>query len=261
MFDTHSHILYGMDDGSKRLSDALGFAKQALKQGVHTLFATPHCRDGVYNCTKTDILEACRRFSQDLAAAGLPLLVLPGAEIRVNHDLIEVFDNGDLLTLNNAGEYILLELPPMFIESAVSMMIRRLKARGITPIIAHAERNPMILNRPDLAAEFIYHGAKIQVTAGSMTGDFGRDVMNVSRIMCEKNQVFCLGSDIHPGRKYRMQKAGKRLRKWVGDATTQLILENNPACILSRKIHSEDTVDSALIESVKSREKHITSIL
>lgn len=245
MFDTHSHILYGMDDGSKHLSDALGFAKQALKQGVHTLFATPHCYDGAYNCTKTDILDACRRFSHDLSAAGLPLLVVPGAEVRVNHDLIEAFDKGDLLTLNNAGEYILLELPLMFIEGAVSMMIRRLKERGIIPIIAHAERNPMILNRPDLAAEFIYHGAKIQVTAGSVTGDFGRDVMKVSRIMCEKDQVFCLGSDIHPGRKYRMKKAEKRLKKWIGDAATQLILKDNPACILSRKNDSEDTTNAA----------------
>lgn len=249
MFDTHSHILYGMDDGSKRLSHALGFAKQALKQGVHTLFATPHYHDGVYNCTKADILESCRRFSHDLSAAGLPLLVLPGAEIRVNHDLVELFDKGDLLTLNNAGEYILLELPPMFIERAVFMMVRKLKERGITPIIAHAERNPMILNRPDLAAEFIYFGAKIQVTAGSVTGDFGRDVMKLSRIMCEKDQVFCLGSDIHPGRKYRMQKAEKRLKKWIGNIATQLILEDNPACILSRKIDSEDTADAAFIQS------------
>lgn len=249
MFDTHSHILYGMDDGSKCLSQSLGFAKQALKQGVQTLFATPHCYDGVYNCTKADILEACRQFSHDLSVAGLPLVVLPGAEIRVNHDLIEVFDNGDLLTLNNAGAYLLIELPLMFIESAVSMMIRKLRERGITPIIAHAERNPVILNRPDLAEEFIYHGAKIQVTASSVTGDFGREVMKLSRIMCEKDQVFCLGSDIHPGRKYRMKNAGKRLRKWIGDNATQLILKNNPACIAARKIDSDDTTDPAFIGS------------
>nr|WP_319491744.1 CpsB/CapC family capsule biosynthesis tyrosine phosphatase [uncultured Desulfobacter sp.] len=249
MFDTHSHILYGMDDGSKRLSHAIGFAKQALKQGVHTLFATPHCYDGVYNCAKADIIDACKRFSHDLSAAGLPLVVLPGAEIRVNHDLIERFDNGELLTMNNAGKYLLIELPLMFIDSAVSMMIRKLHERDVIPIIAHAERNPVILNRPDLADQFIYHGAKIQVTASSLTGDFGRQVMRVSRLMCEKDQVFCLGSDIHPGRKYRMKKAAKRLNRWIGETATQLILEDNPACIASRKIDSENTTDSSFIGS------------
>lgn len=251
MIDTHSHLLYGLDDGCRDISESIRFARQAVKQGVTTLFATPHCCDGVFNCKRTAILGLARQLNSSLHAAGIPLRVLPGAEIRVNHDLIAEFDNGNLLTLNDAGTWMLLELPPMFIDGAVSMMIRKLRNRGVTPVIAHAERNPMIMSRPDLAANFIYQGARIQITAGSITGDFGKASMKTARIICEADQVFCIGSDIHPGRKYRMEKAEKRLKKWVGDFRTQMIFRQNPALILQQC----NQVNQALVKSANPGKK------
>jgi protein-tyrosine phosphatase len=233
MIDTHSHILPGLDDGPASLQEALDLIAQAAGQGVTDIFATPHCCDGVYNCDKEVILEACRILSAEAEKIRLDIRILPGAEIRVNHDLMAQFDAGRLLTLGDAGKFLLLELPPMFIVPAVLRMIQQLKERGVTSIIAHAERNPMIMARPELAADFIFQGARLQITAASLTGDFGRGPLKTAKMMARNDQIFCLGSDIHPGRKYRMQAAEKKLMQWAGRAGTGTILEENPKQILT----------------------------
>jgi len=115
---------------------------------------------------------------------------------------------------------------------SVSIIIRKLKERGLTPIIAHAERNLMILNKPALTSDFIYNGAVIQITAGSLTGDFGRPFMKAATSMVKMDKVFCIGSDIHPGRKYRMADAKKKMIKLIGRTKTDQITYENPAEIM-----------------------------
>ena len=233
MIDTHSHIIPGIDDGARDLSESLAFARSAVKQGVEIIFATPHAFNGVYNNTKQSILDACLNLSDFFNEKGISLKIVPGAEIRVNHDLIKKYDNGSLLTLNNSGTHLLIELPEMFMTNAVSMMIRQLCDRGVTPIVAHAERNGMIYNNPDLAAEFIYNGALIQITAGSLTGEFGKFAMKTAQTLVIQDQVFCIGSDIHPGRRYCMAKAEKKLIKLVGRSKAGLITKTNPSAVLN----------------------------
>jgi len=232
MIDTHSHILPAIDDGADDLSESIEFVKKAAGQGVDTIFATPHACDGVFNCTKDDILQSCAVLTDALNAKGISTRVLPGAEIRVNHDLIMEYDKDNLLTLNNSGRWLLIELPTIFMTKAVSMMIRQLKDRGVTPVIAHAERNPMIMNKPELISDFTYHGAVIQITGASLAGDFGRFSMKAAKTMTVMDQVFCLGSDIHPGRRYRMADARKKLIKLLGRTKADLITHENPASIL-----------------------------
>ncbi len=232
MIDTHSHILPELDDGSESMEQSMEMIAQAVDQGVEVIFATPHSWDGVYDCKKEDILAAWEDLCQAVDQAGLDIKIIPGAEIRVNHDLVTRFDDGDLLTLGDGGEYLLLELPPMFILNGVLRMFQQLRDRGVTPIIAHAERNPMIMAQPELAADLIFTGARLQITAGSLTGDFGRAPRKTAGILVQNNQVFCLGSDIHPGRKYRMKAAAKSLHKIGGRKQTAKIVKENPEKIL-----------------------------
>lgn len=234
MIDIHAHILPNLDDGSADLTHTIEVITDAARQGVRTIFATPHCCDGVYNCRKEDILSEWRHLCEVLEDESLDIQVLPGAEIRVSHDLVDRFDAGELLTLGDAGKFLLLELPPMFIVNAIFLMIRQLKERGIVPVIAHAERNPMIAGRLELAEEFLFHGAKLQVTAGSLTGDFGKPVLKTARTLVENDLVFCVGSDMHPDRKYRMKNAQKKLLKWVGQERTHDIVKKNPDLILEK---------------------------
>jgi protein-tyrosine phosphatase len=233
LIDTHSHILPGLDDGALSLSQSIDFVRLAEKEGVNTVFATPHCCDGVYNCNKEAILKACFHLSEALREKAINVRVLPGAEIKVNPDLISMLDSGQLLTLGNTDSFILLELPPMFIDKAISFILKQLRDRGLTPLIAHAERNPMILNRLNLVADIINQGAVIQITAGSLCGDFGRTALKAARAFVEADHVFCIGSDIHPGRKYRMADAEKIVNKLIGSSKTAKLFQENPELILN----------------------------
>lgn len=235
MIDTHAHILPGLDDGPDTDAAAVRIAKTALSQGVTTLFATPHTCDGVYGVTKEDIIKGCFDLTRNLEKKGMLLRILPGAEIRINHDLIQQFDAGRLMTLNNAGTHILLELPAMFMIKGIGLMIRQLCKRGVTPIIVHPERNPMILNWPGLVKDLVYQGAAMQITAASLTGDFGKQAMKVARDMVIMRQVFCLGSDMHPGRQYRMAKARDRLVKLAGQTAADRITHENASSLLNTR--------------------------
>ena len=232
MIDTHSHILPGLDDGPDNFTESVQIAKIAFSQGVRTIFATPHCCNGVYSVNKDEIIKTCANLTKRLEKEGVFVRIVPGAEIRINHDLIQEFDKGGLMTLNNAGTHILLELPSMFLIKGISLMIRQLCKRGVTPIIAHPERNPMILNWPGIAADLIYNGAAMQITAASLAGDFGKPAMRVARDMVVMRQVFSLGSDMHPGRQYRMVNARERLIKLAGQKEADLITHENPSAIL-----------------------------
>jgi len=141
---------------------------------------------------------------------------------------VNLLDAGHLITLGDSGTFLLLELPSMFITAGLIRIIHQLRERGVTPIIAHAERNPMLVKHPELALDLTCAGARLQVTAGSLTGDYGRIIFKAAKQMVETGRVFCLGSDIHPNRKYRMQAAAKTLEKWIGRKGAFTLLWENP---------------------------------
>ncbi len=99
---------------------------------------------------------------------------------------------------------------------------------------------------PELASDLIYTGARLQVTAGSITGDFGRGPLKTAEALARAGWIFCLGSDIHPGRKYRMKPAGKKLKKWISKTDIPPIFQDNPATLLEI---CPDSEHSALTET------------
>ncbi len=246
MIDTHAHILPAMDDGATDQAQSMAFAERAANQGVKVVCATPHVNDGVHNCIKADILAACRALSAQLVNQGFPIQVVPGAEVRLTHDLLKDYDNGRLLTFNDAGRWLLVELPDLFIAKAVCLTIRQLADRGVTPIIAHAERNPTLWHEPEQIDAFVRQGARIQITAGSLTGDYGPLALKASKTMVKKDQVFCLGSDIHPGRKYRMAAARKAITKWAGEPIARRLTHDNAEAII-QDIDLTDTWDRQVL--------------
>ena len=189
-------------------------ARMAATDGTSIMIATPHACDGVYNCRKSDVLNGCRILNSILKQEGVPVTILPGQEIRLTPELLEDIDSHQVLTLNTSA-YILIELPMHILPTYLSPMVRLIRSRGLTPVIAHPERNITLMKNLDLMTEMHYNGALFQVTASSFTGAFGRNVKkNVARL-AHMDLVHFLGSDAHstnarvpgiaPGRE-RLQK-------------------------------------------------------
>ncbi len=219
LIDIHCHILPGIDDGPASIHDALKMARLAAKDGVHTIVATPHCFDGVYNCQGQDVVTRCEEFNAVLAHENIDLKVLPGAEVRLTPELCRAVEQGRALTLADSQSWLLLELPEMFIPDAVDMTIRSLRDAGVTTIIAHPERNSMIMGKPEVLDRLIRIGAEMQLTADSLLGGFGKDSKKLA-LQLLKMSVHCyLGSDGHCAKKRKpvLAKAVKVAAKHIGN--------------------------------------------
>lgn len=242
MIDTHAHILPGIDDGCPNLEAAVKIAKIAAKQGVTTIIGTPHANDGVYNCVAEDIFTKCGLLNSALQKEKVAVEILPGAENRITHDMIGRWEQDSFISLGDSASAILLELSNMFILEGVIRIVKLLRERGVIPIIAHPERNPLLMKDTQMIKTLVYEGAKLQLTASSITGDFGKVVTKTVTTICDLDAVYCVGSDIHPGRKYRMAKAHKKLRKIGGEQWADKIMIHNPASIVSVGVSALNTL-------------------
>lgn len=226
MIDIHCHILPGIDDGAKDLEESLKMARIAVKDGVTTIIATPHCYDGVYDCQQHDIPELCGQLSGVLAEKNIPLQILPGAEVRLGPELLENFNGGRVLTLGDAGRIVLLELPEIFFIEGVLNIIQGLREVDVRCIIAHPERNSLLHNRKEVVKILVNAGAELQLTAGSLLGDFGKEIKLFAEDLLQSEATLYLASDAHcpKRRKPQLKKALKRAGRFMGSADVEKIV-------------------------------------
>ena len=222
LIDLHCHILPGIDDGSKGLEESLRLAQEAIDDGVRYIVATPHHLDRHYINHAGDVQEAVDTFQAELDQRGLELTIFAGQEIHLNGNLDEILP--DLLGLDATGKYLLVELPHEDVPDYTENLFFRLKLLGITPVIAHPERNARIQANSELLQGFINNGAMAQVTATSVVGGFGRKVKKFSRELLEAGLVHILASDAHAlkGRKFVLREAFEEVAKWDSELAVQL---------------------------------------
>lgn len=139
MIDFHTHILPGIDDGSKNCEESLEMLRKLSQQGVTTVIATPH-----FNPDKESVEEFVKRRSESLSllraqmSSDLPEII-PGAEIAY----YEGISNLENLAMLSIGEtkLLLLEMPmAKWSEFAVDELKKLSNVKGYTIVIAHIER-------------------------------------------------------------------------------------------------------------------------
>jgi protein-tyrosine phosphatase len=108
MIDLHSHILPGIDDGARDLSDSVNMAKKAVEQGIHTIVATPHHLNNRYENPKQTIIDRVRELNKVLLDEKIDLNVLPGQETRIYGEMVEGYEIGEILPIDNT-QYVLVE--------------------------------------------------------------------------------------------------------------------------------------------------------
>lgn len=196
MIDVHSHILPGLDDGVRTVEEALELARAAAAEGVEAIVATPHVRAD-YPTTAAQMERGVAELTAALEHAGVALRVLPGGELDL--EWLSQLEREDVLrfTLGGSGRYVLLELPDTGWPLALLPAIARLRSAGLTPLLAHPERNSSVQERPERLAEAIGAGALAQVTSASVEGRLGRRAHAASRRLLELGLVDVIASDSH----------------------------------------------------------------
>ena len=234
LIDIHAHILPGVDDGAGNGAEAVEAARLAFSLGVEHIVATPHVIPGVYRNDRNTVLEAVAGLQRLLDEQGVSVQVFPGAEYYVEPDLPEKAGRGELVTLNNQGRHVLVELPIQSIPGYVDRVLFDLLVQGVTPVLAHPERNAVLAKEPDRMYQLIQKGVLVQVTAGSLVGMFGREVRAAAVLFVRQRWVHFVASDLHGpgGRLSSFLEAVDVLDGMVGAEARKLLVAENPRRVL-----------------------------
>ena len=197
MIDLHCHILPAVDDGPGFLEESLSMAEIAVKDGIHTIVATPHTLNGIYTNPITEIISRVSALQEVFSENHIKVQLYAGADVHLCPHMPELIERGEAGTINNAKKYMLLELPSQTVPKGVKDEIFALKLNGITAIITHAERNSIIQHDLSVLHELVGMGALSQVTAMSLTGDFGEFVRQSAEILLKHRLVQIIASDAH----------------------------------------------------------------
>ena len=227
--DIHCHILPGIDDGAADEATAMQMARLAVADGIHTTISTPHQLGNFASNRGEDIRRRVGAFQQLLAKERVPLVVLPGADVRVEEGMWAALQSGEVLTLGDHRRHVLLELPHE-LYFPLEPILAQLHKQGLVGILSHPERNAEILRRPALVAQLVKADCLIQVTAGSLLGGFGAAAKTVAEQLIREGHVHFLASDGHGVNRRRplMQAAFERAAELVGELTARQICCENP---------------------------------
>jgi len=238
MIDLHCHILPGIDDGPQSLEQAVEMCRLAAARGCEAVVATPHQRKGDWwNCERAT-LAALRQKVQD-AAGPVPRL-LAGGEIRVDrHLLAEMMDwredaaQGPLALAGS--RYLLLEFGPEAGLPEAADLVHELVVAGWHPVLAHPEFIHWMGAEPATVAELVSLGALAQVTAMSLTGDFGRRAQADASRLVEMGLVHFVASDAHDLRRRPpdLRKAWDAIAARWGEEAARELLADNPRAVVA----------------------------
>lgn len=228
MIDIHCHILPNIDDGAKNTEMALEMAKVAVSEGIDTIIASPHHRNGHFENDKSSILIHVENLNTLLDAEQIPLTILPGQETRIFGEMVDSFLDNELLSLNNSHQYLLVELSSSHVPRYINRLFFDLQQQGITPIIVHPERNTEIVENPEILYRLVKEGALTQVTAGSVTGHFGKKIQKFSINMINHHLTHFVASDAHntTSRRFLLREAYEFIERECGSSHRYLLQEN-----------------------------------
>ena len=234
MIDLHTHILPGVDDGVKEEDEAVEFARAAFADGVRTLVATPHSKDGFFENGRAEVLAAVERLEGKLREAGIGLTLLPGAEVYVAPDLVERVKDGRALTLGDNGKTLLLELSLSQYPMELQNLVFSLRLAGLVVLFAHPERIRYFQEDVRRWEEMVRLGAYGQITTGSVLGTFGEDAQEFSELLLRRGLAHVLASDAHNlrGRPPILSRAVEAVAAIVGAEEARKMVSDRPRALL-----------------------------
>ena len=237
IIDMHSHILAGVDDGPETIEESVGLLEQAVNEGITDIIATSHAFHPQFHTTFDKINKQVNELTIECKNRGIPINIHKGQEIRVSDQTLNNLMSGDALGLANS-KYVLIELPSQGIPAFTVQLIQQLLNHNKIPIIAHPERNRAIVEKPSRLAKLVQHGALAQVTAGSLTGHFGKTIQRTALQLVDAHLVHVYGSDVHNDstRPFLFNKGLNYLEKLKKHEYVDILLENNARILTNEEM-------------------------
>ena len=199
MIDLHCHLLPGIDDGARDIETTLAMAKQAVADGTEYIVATPHIHPGIYDNNIQNITQVTAGLAAELKQAGIELPLRAGAEVHLCPEIMHWAEKEQLPFVGNyqGKKVLLLEFPHGHIPLGTEKLVKWLLTNNILPMIAHPERNRDIWRDPRKLSPFIKLGCLMQITAGSLSGQFREESKKAAIHLISEGYAHVIASDGH----------------------------------------------------------------
>lgn len=229
MIDLHCHLLPGIDDGASSWEITLEMCRLAQLDGVTHIVATPHA-NYEYNYDRAACMGLLDELRSRFSGMGFSL----GCDFHLSYENVEDAVRSPQRYVIGESRYLLVELSD-YSNFNLAQMLYDLQAAGLTPIITHPERNPLILSKPDSLHELADCGCLFQITANALTGFWGKHSQKLCIEMLRNNLVHFIASDAH-GIKHRtplLCEGRNAAARFIGAARADRLVNANPAAVIA----------------------------
>ena len=239
MTDLHSHIIYGVDDGSENMDMSIEMLKIAERAGTKNIVFTPHCNirnDEDVNFRNGIIVKRYKQIKNQAKKLGIDINICLGSEVYASNNITELIKNSNAITLNHS-RYLLVEFnfdeDPLFVSNTLG----KIHHMGLVPLLAHPERYKFVQNFPYMVHDWVRSGCLIQINRGSLIGKFGEIPEKLVHFLLKENLVHIVASDGH--KPYRripvLNDAFDIVTEYYGKEKAERLFWENPEIILNNK--------------------------
>jgi protein-tyrosine phosphatase len=231
MIDIHTHILPGLDDGSKSWDMSLEMCRLAIEDGITHMVATPHAND-TFAYSRDQIQELVAELDRKVRGQ---VAFSVGCDLHLSFENVEDAISHPERYAIASGQYLLVELSDYGIPPQINDALARLRGAGLIPIITHPERNGILQKRPQRVLEWVDAGCLVQVTASAVTGYWGDAPERIAMWLIEQDAVHVLASDAHDDKRRRpiLSEARRHVSRRFGPELSRYLVQENPLAIVS----------------------------
>ena len=235
MIDVHSHILFGIDDGSKSMDESISIIKNYNKIGIKDIIATPHyINNSSYMSTRENNLKILSTLKKELIKNNIDTNLYLGNEIYIDEEISNLVKKNIISPLNNTN-CLLIELPMSGEREDYLDIFLDLINEGYIIVLAHPERYYSFQKNFNKIYELNDIGVLFQCNIGSLIGEYGKSAKKTIKRMLKEDLIYMFGTDIHHTKQDYdfLDKAKKKMKKYVSEDKINELIEKNARNLLN----------------------------
>lgn len=236
MIDFHSHIIPGVDDGSKSVEETFELIKEAESVGFDSIISTSHYIENYYESPVEERQEWINALSGALKKENINVNLYLGNEVYFSENIINLLNENQIAKMNNS-RYMLFEFAMNVKPINVYDVIYEMLQHNIVPILAHPERYRFVQQDPSLIYDLLDTGVLMQSNFASIIGWYGEKAEILAKKFLESNMISFLGSDVHkPNTIYpKMPEILEKIEEIIGKEKLFELTTLNPQKVLQNE--------------------------
>lgn len=193
--DLHSHLIPGIDDGSKSMEDSIEMIESFVRQGYTKLITTPHIMSHRYPNSRKIIEEGLAALKTELESRNINVEIEAASEYYLDETVMSLVEARDIMTFGD--NYMLFEMSYVQPLHYLEEMVFEIEVAGYRPVLAHPERYIYMHDDFSKYERLKEIGLLLQVNIPSLGGFYSKPVQMAAKKIADAGMIDFIGSDAH----------------------------------------------------------------